>query len=111
MPLAVIKTNLSSVDGRFVSKFEDFIQEFIGCDSSLTMVELHTGLVMSRDGSQSPMLNMEFHHNEERIHALTKKEYASKFANFLHQEMKIPVSRILILFMDTRCTTLESTAL
>ena len=59
----------------------------------LTMVEVHSNVMMSRNQSQAPMLNMEFHHNEEDIHALTKKEYAARFADFMKNELQVPVSR------------------
>ena len=59
----------------------------------LTMIEVHSGLLMSRNGSQSPMINMEFHHNEENIHSLTKKDFAAKFAGFLVNYLNVPVER------------------
>jgi len=75
------------------------------------MIEVQPGLIMSRNGKTDPMVNMEFHHNEENIHSLTKKDFAAKFASFLVNYLQVPVERVLILFFDTRCTTLESTAL
>ncbi|CAD5112664.1 DgyrCDS1884 [Dimorphilus gyrociliatus] len=75
------------------------------------MVEVHPDCMMMRGGSTAPMVHVVFHHNDDQITEETKRETAAKFARFITMELKVAMDRILVLFIDTRCTTLQQTHL
>jgi len=113
MPLAVVKTNLSrnALPDGFLNKVSDFVVQTMKCETKYTMVEIHTDLPMMRGGTSNFMVNMEFHHNDDKITEETKREIATEFAKFLVSTLRVEMERVLVLFFDTRCTTMQMTHL
>ncbi|CAD5112076.1 DgyrCDS1319 [Dimorphilus gyrociliatus] len=113
MPLAVVNTNVSqgAIPKDFMEKFLNFIVRVLGCEQKFTMIEVHPNCLMMRAGSASPMVNVMFHHNDDHITEDTKRETAARFAQFITSELRVPIDRILVLFIDTRCTTRQQTYL
>lgn len=89
----------------------DFIVKTLECEEKYTMVEVQPDTPMIRAGSSSFMANMELHHNDDKITEDTKREVATQFAQFIVEQLHIPLERVLVLFFDTRCTTLQMTHL
>lgn len=57
------------------------------------MVEVHSGIQMSRSGSREPMCNLEIHHNYAKITNETKRDYGAKFAEVLFEQLRISLER------------------
>lgn len=57
------------------------------------MVDVQIDGMMMRGGSTSPMATLEIHHNDDKITEDTKREYATKFAQFLVEQLKLTMDR------------------
>ena len=57
------------------------------------MIEVHTDIPMLRGGTTLPIVNIEVHHNDNRIKEDTKRDVATQFANFLKEQLKVPLDR------------------
>ncbi|KAL5011745.1 hypothetical protein ScPMuIL_010296 [Solemya velum] len=62
---------------------------------------------MARAGSSAPMMNINLNHNCDRIDLKSKTQYATCIAQFMAEQVAIPIDRVLVLFFDTRkCSSL-----
>ncbi|XP_041357184.1 uncharacterized protein LOC121374239 [Gigantopelta aegis] len=104
---AILRTNLhsKSVKKDFLAKLTDYLTQLFETEPKHIILELHTDVVMMRAGNTDSMLNMNLYHNSTSITQETKHAYASKIAQFMSKEIKVPEQRVLVLFIDTsKCT-------
>ena len=60
----------------------------------VTMIEIHADVPMMRAGSTDPILNLTFHHNDDKITDDSKRDYAAKFAEFVIGQIPVlPIDR------------------
>ncbi|KAK3599200.1 hypothetical protein CHS0354_012804 [Potamilus streckersoni] len=99
----VLRTNVppESIQKEFLSKMTTFISNLFGAETGNVVVELHTNIQMMRAGSTSPMINMNVHHNSDKV-GTAKVELAGSIAQFLSREISMPFDRTQVLFFDTR---------
>ncbi|VDH93789.1 MIF-like protein mif-2 [Mytilus galloprovincialis] len=101
------RTNVpkQSIRKDFLSKFTDFLATKFNTEAKNIQVEIQTDILMMRAGSSSPMMNMNFYHNSDKVDQKSKTSCAAIIAEFMGEELKLPVDRVLVLFFDTRkCT-------
>ena len=57
------------------------------------MIEVQPDLPMMRGGSSTAMVNMEFHHQDDKITEESKRDVATKFACFLVDNLSVDIER------------------
>ncbi|XP_053400844.1 uncharacterized protein LOC123559017 [Mercenaria mercenaria] len=104
---AVIRTNMTPTKcpENFLKSFSDYLsKEFKICKENV-ILELHTNVTLLRGGSFENAMNIDIHHNSDKVTKCTKKSVAEEIADFIHGELDIAKDRVLVLFFDTRrCT-------
>ncbi|KAL4229821.1 hypothetical protein ACF0H5_010213 [Mactra antiquata] len=103
--LVVIKTNLHRMSNSevFLVACAEFLSKILDVDSKNIVIELHTKVMIMRDGNNIEAMNFDIHHNTDKINKSTKVELSEKIAKFVYEKLDIHRDRTLVLFFDTRC--------
>ena len=57
------------------------------------ILELHTDVTLLRDGNTNKAMNIDIHHNSEKVNKSTKKCVAEDIAEYIHEELNIVKNR------------------
>ncbi|XP_060572144.1 uncharacterized protein LOC132730275 [Ruditapes philippinarum] len=104
---AVLRTNMTSdrCPENFLKSFSEYLSKRFDICKENVILELHTNVTLLRGGSFDKAINIDIHHNSEKVNKSTKKCVAEDIADFIYQELDISKDRVLVLFFDTRrCT-------
>lgn len=99
-----MRTNVTgkSINKDFLNKLSEYVaQEFFTQVQHVT-VDLQADCQMVRGGSNATMAVLQLYHNDSRCSDDTKAAYATRMAEFLANDIRIPRDRVLVLFHDTR---------